>query len=359
MPTRTTDPIFVVGYMHSGTTMLLNILSKHPDVFTPRTETKFFMHMGMVRKLVGPLHTEADVRRAVAFCRYVVRRRFPIGVEGDPWQAEDDDGDLGLRPPLEHAEVLRRVLDVEAAQAGKTRWVEKTPTHVFNAAEIMAAIPDARFIEIVRDCRDILASKKTRREEVWTERHPVAVRQRRHLEKSYDPLWDTLSWRSAIRAGAQGIERWPDQWLRVRYEDFVLEPGRLTQQICDFARLSFSPELLEISRGIPADMSRIEEEGPGVSRSSVGRWQTTLTPADAALCEKIARRDLQSLGYPDGLSKVAPPILLARLAARSLPELAVRVSRRFRLGGIRYAQDVLKGYAQRLRTLARSRDNRS
>ncbi|MBD3166255.1 hypothetical protein GF324_06635, partial [bacterium] len=35
-------PLFIVGYMHSGTTLLQNVMGRHDDVFTGSSETKFF-----------------------------------------------------------------------------------------------------------------------------------------------------------------------------------------------------------------------------------------------------------------------------------------------------------------------------
>ncbi|HYZ91635.1 MAG TPA: sulfotransferase [Actinomycetota bacterium] len=355
MTPRTTDPIFVVGYMHSGTTMILNLLSNHPDVFTPRTETKFFMHMGIVHKLLGPIRSDQDLRQATAFCRYVIERGFPIGTEGSPWRSYSEfDAPDGVRAPIRHGELLRAVLDAYTAQAGKIRWVEKTPTHVFNVDEILDVIPDARFVEIVRDCRDVLASKKTRRAEVWTDRNPPEKQYRRHLEKAYDPVWDTLSWRAAVRAGHRASVTWPQRWLRVRYEDVVAEPEELAARICGFAQLRFSPDLLDVTRGNPADM-RATREGRGVSASSVDRWQTTLTLEEAGVSERIARHELSLLGYPLDDGGASTPRLLTYVARRSVPELVLRMSRRFRLGGARYARDVLKGYAHRLRALVGSR----
>ena len=68
---------------------------------------------------------------------------------------------------------------------GKKRWLDKLPGYVSQVPEMAMAVPTALFIELVRDPRDILASKKSR------------------LARGggYDPIWDTLAWRASIRAG--------------------------------------------------------------------------------------------------------------------------------------------------------------
>lgn len=39
---KTVTPICIVGYMHSGTTLLFNVLRGHASIYTAAPETKFF-----------------------------------------------------------------------------------------------------------------------------------------------------------------------------------------------------------------------------------------------------------------------------------------------------------------------------
>ncbi len=44
------------------------------------------------------------------------------------------------------------------AQQGALRWAETTPAHVLHMQEIVAQIPGALFIHVIRDGRDVAAS---------------------------------------------------------------------------------------------------------------------------------------------------------------------------------------------------------
>ncbi|MGH2760498.1 MAG: sulfotransferase family protein [Actinomycetota bacterium] len=346
-------PIFVVGYMHSGTTLLLNILKNHPDLYCAEEETKFFMHLGLVRRQLGDAASADDA--ILEYCRYVVERGVPFRTEDQaklPIQPAPD-GRWSHLSDIEIGRGFRAALDTIAREAGKTRWVEKTPTHVFNVEIITAAIPDVTFLEIARDPRDILASKKSRKDTAWSDKLPPERRARRRLDQSFDPLWDGLSWKSAIRAGASGRRAMPQRWTRIRYEDLVVDPDGVTKQVCAALDLAFDPTLLDVSRGIPANFDERGSGERGVASTSVGRWRDVLTSTELAVCRLACRREMDQLGYATDGESASIAAAFGAIATRSLPEFIDRALARYRMGGTAYLREVAAGYVRRLRKLAR------
>lgn len=348
--TPTERPIFVVGYMHSGTTLVRNILGNHPSLYCAPEETKFFMHLNLVRDELRRSTAPPDVAM-LEYCRSIVTHGVAFRTEDRQKSASAvsqprvSDRELGQR--------FRIALDNLTREEGRSRWVEKTPTHVFYADVISAAIPDAMFLEIVRDPRDVLASKKTRTHNVsMPGRFGPEERRRKYLEKSFDPLWDGLSWKSAIRAGEAGSRTSPGGWLRIRYEDLVAETEPAVRRICSFLELDFDDGLLDVPRGVPADVDELGSTERGVASSSSGRWQTVLTPREAGVCERACRREMKQLDYVVGSGSVPLSSVVAAIATRSVPELVERTFHRFRLGGTPYLREILAGYARRLRKLA-------
>lgn len=343
MSARTPDPIFVVGYMHSGTTLVLNLLGNHPELFCAPEETKFFLHPSLARAEVAATgdmdaYVSSLITRGVGFrtADRPGRRRTTAAVDSD----------------LELGRAFRAAMDGLAHRAGRRRWVEKTPAHVFHTDRIVRAIPDAVFVEIIRDPRDVLASKKTRLAAAAAPEGLPPGRAMRAQEQSFDPLWDALSWRSAVRAGAAGARRQPGRWHRLRYEDLVAHGDRVARELLAFLGLAVVPGMLDVPRGAPADLGQAQV-GPGISTTSVGRWSDVLTPAEVALCERAAGREMEALGYRRTYPAVAAPAIAATLARRSLPELAGRLVRRYRTGGLPYVREIAAGYAARLRSLLR------
>lgn len=350
-------PIFVVGYMHSGTTLLLNILARHPSVFASRGETKFFMRLPMIRSRFGRLDEDDVLRDYVRFVMGIISADFDINkgfdavVEGCPFTpAEVDEVVERVRSDREHCSVFARAFAHLAEKGGRRFWLEKTPTHIFHIDQIARSLPEARFVEIVRDPRDILASKKTRKESVWKgDRYSPERRHLKHLEKAYDPLWDSLSWKSAVRAGAQARRRWRDKVISVRYEDLVCEPELKVRELCAALGLDFEPEMLSVSSGNPADWrQKASRAGREIAADSVGRWGTVLTPSEVALSQALLRGELARLGYRPAPVSLAARAGVALLLARSPVEFFNRLLRRWQLGGFRYMVNISTNYWRRL-----------
>lgn len=339
--------------MHSGTTLLLNILKNHPDLYCADAETKFFMHLGLVRRQLGEAASADDA--ILEYCRYVVDHGVPFRTEDQAKLpiAPAPDGRWSHLGDVEIGRGFRAALDSIAREAGKKRWVEKTPTHVFNVDVITTGIPDATFLEITRDPRDILASKKSRKETAWSDRLPAERRARRRLDQSFDPLWDGLSWKAAIRAGAAGNRAWPRRWTRIRYEDLVTDAEGVTKHVCSALELDYDPSLLDVSRGIPANFEERGSPDRGVAATSVGRWRDVLTGTELAVCRLACRREMDALGYDNGGIGGTLPALGA-IATRSLPEFVERTVARYRMGGTAYLREVTGGYVRRLRKLMRT-----
>lgn len=352
-------PIFVVGYMHSGTTLLHAVLARHPAVFASKGEARFFELLPSLRTRFRDLTDDGVFRAYVAYTVDSILLGPGLAKRLDDPAARLDDDTLAAiaaraADQRDHVAIFSRVFDALMARAGKARWLERTPTHVYHVDEILAACPGARIIEITRDARDILASKKTRRETVWTSRrYAEEIRQAKHLEKAYDPLWDTLSWKSSIAAGRAAHARHPGEVLRISYEELVGEPEPTIRALCEFTGLDVDPAMSQVTLKTTADWNGRDRRA-GIYKESVGRWHSALTPAEIALCQTVAHHELAELDYP--LEPVAWRDRVAALALlpHSQRELFDRLGRRWRMGGFDYVRRVLRGYRTRLGAIARN-----
>jgi hypothetical protein len=352
-----TDPIFIVGYMHSGTSMLQSALGGHSQVYSSTGETKYFDFLPMTRsqfaKLANDevLHALIELAASTIVHGLTLRNRPDLAPVLSP--AEVAEIAVGLLA-RDHAVVFGAVMVHLMQRAGKQRWLEKTPTHIFSIDTIIKAIPEARFVEIVRDPRDVLASKKTRRATVWTtKRYAEDLRGLKHLEKAYDPLWDGLSWKSAARAGLVAERRYPTRLVRVRYEDLVRDPDRELRRICGALELPFEPSMVDVPAGQPASEQALGARGRGISSDSVGRWRTTLTASEVAVIQAVTAGELRALGYEAEPMTVAAGALAVPLLAHSGAEFFIRLRRRQQLGGTKFLSLVLGNYARRAARLLR------
>lgn len=143
---RVTKRVFIVGCPRSGTTLLQAILGSHPSVYT-LPETHYFRKLrGRLRRLgsLGLVSPRAAYR-ALKDLSEVTNQEPPIVVPGWPF--------VGA-----YGRALIAMLDAAASERGKPIWVEKSPLHLHYIREIFRFAPDAVFLHIVRDGRDVVAS---------------------------------------------------------------------------------------------------------------------------------------------------------------------------------------------------------
>jgi len=340
------DPIFIVGYMHSGTTLLQNILGLNKSVYMGRGETRFFELLPQMRNHYPDL---ADDRQLRQYIQHLVKK---IDRNCDLNDIELQALVHQARSHQDYTEIFCVAFDFLAARMEKSRWVEKTPTHIFFVDDIMKAIPNARVLEIRRDVRDVLASKKTRRQTVWTERYAPEIRGFKNLEKAYDPFWDTLSWKSAIRAGMLAKEEYPGHVLSVRYEDLVTFPCDIVEKICDFLDLEFDSGMLEVTSRNAAEWKQVPTK-EGIRSDSVGRWKHILNSGEIALSQAMAKRELEALEVELSSTALTHRLFAVSLVLKSIPNLIDRLYKRWRMGGIHFLGHVIKGYIKRAMTMIR------
>jgi hypothetical protein len=190
---------FVVGCSRSGTTWVRNVYNAHPAVLVGE-ESYFFCD-------VTP-----PIRRA-----YASKNGGPTGLHR--YVTSD-----GLARGIEL--LFRRIAGERAQKKPEAIWFgEKTPAHVHRIAEIIEVLPDARFVHVVRDARDVVASMLDAARS-WSP-NPSAT-----------AASCAETWRKAVVAGLQAEERWSERILRVRFEDLAHDGAATIKALFNFLDIS-------------------------------------------------------------------------------------------------------------------------
>ena len=218
----TPGPLFVVGMNGSGTTMMLNHLGQHPDLYAFPGETSVLPYYLQNQSKYGDLQNDSNFRRLWDDLRssYPFRlrnARKPIDLPED-W----------LEIPRSAAGIFDRIIRIFASKEGKTRWSEKTPFHVLHILMIAQAFPDSRFIHMVRDGRDCAISDHRR----WG-RHPNGTIYR---------------WKNVIAEGRRQGELIGDRYVEMRYEDVTRNPEHHMRLACAAAGIRFDERVLRTER---------------------------------------------------------------------------------------------------------------
>ncbi len=284
---------FIVGVGRSGTTLLRLMLDAHPELAIP-PETHF----------VPPLLESFERLRVSPEGAMEVVRDSP----NSGWE------DLGLT----EAEILERLRSLKpfnspdavrafylayASGHGKPRFGDKTPRYVTRMKRIAAALPEAHFIHVIRDGRDVLLSLNRRLVEL-RDSEPVPVER------------FARRWRRRVgnaRRAALG-----NRYMEVRYEDLVTTTEATLRRICERIELSFEPAMLayhehaaerleEMNRDRDRDgrrtvsgaerMTAHARTAAPPSAERVYAWRQEMSSADRRQFEAVAGDLLAELGY--------------------------------------------------------------
>src|SRR5687767_2872197 len=188
-----------------------------------------------------------------------------------------------------------------AEREGKARWGDKTPAYIGHVDPLAAIWPDARFVVLVRDGRDVALSV---------------------MDVPFGPnnAWAAArSWATAIRQGQEAAERYPGRVHTLRYEDLVTNPAETVAAICDFVGLDYSDDMLAIEQTdrskVVADQSAwFTNVWSGITTAAVGKWRTELTARQIEVFESVAGDELRALGYETGGALAAPALVPAYAA---------------------------------------------
>jgi hypothetical protein len=261
------QPVFIVGMNGSGTTMLVDSLGRHPQLYAPLQETMVIPYM------IKTLGTYGDLGRDQNFLRLWDR------VCHIPALMKVNDGQPLPIPanwqefPRDFAAVLDASFRHIALKRGKHRWAEKTPQHVQHLERLLEVFPRAKFIHIIRDGRDCAASLYRR----WQRQ----------------PEFMIYRWKCVVAEGRRQGRGMQDHYMEVKYEQLTQNPGYWMPKICKFLDLPFHENVLSSRRpqsGTPNEKGRI---GPNRHKPVSNFPEKTLIRM-----ERIAGDYLQELGYP-------------------------------------------------------------
>ena len=179
-------------------------------------------------------------------------------------------------------------------KAGKARWAEKTPRNISRIAEIFRCVPEARFVHVLRDGRDVACSLRTH------PRHKV-------VDGKLVPTGIRRPIAGCARRWVRDIEasrRWwgDSRFLTVRYEELVLQPRPALARVMTLVGEDWDDAMLAHAAADSPfrDATRFAQnpEALGaVNTSSLGRWQRDLDERDRRIFKRIAGSLLVELGY--------------------------------------------------------------
>ena len=229
MQSRINRPIFVVGSPRSGTSILTWCLGQHPNIFAvPESNWMgdFVVNAAIVHQ-VGAARGHLSILSAMDISLDELLANFGGTI---------NDLILSHRPDLERTraaiptlpEFMRRPLP-----GPKMRWVDGTPEYSFYIYALRKLFPEAVFIHLLRDARDVVRSMLNLHRLAGV--HLVA-----NEEEAY------TYWLRTVKACAQAEQAYgSDVVRRLAYNALIDHPESAIRSILDFVGESFDRQCLE------------------------------------------------------------------------------------------------------------------
>lgn len=261
-------PIFIIGAPRSGTSFLGNCIASLPGISYHREPLA--TKLAMERVYCG----EWDFAEAAAYYRRVYSWLMRIHFDGN------------------------------------LRFAEKTPRNCFIVEYLWQAFPDAKFIHLIRDGRDVAVSlgkkrwlqadpQKTRSQNFEPEGEEAGSYQRFWVEQERSQEFETTSvahraiwtWRRHVEAALAAFQLIPeDQKCTLKYENMVADPLSTADRIADYLGYADSKTARQMLR----------ESMAQARAGSVGSWRSAFNEEQISQISLEAADLLARLNYTDG-----------------------------------------------------------
>lgn len=261
---RRSGPIFVVGAVRSGTTLMRLVLDSHENIAIPQ---------------------ETGIMRTVQALRFT-----PFWKSGERWYRH-----LGVTDE-EFEEELRtfygRLFSRFADASGKRRWGEKTPWHVWHMETIARVWPEAVFVGVARHPGGNVGSLRSS----WHMGLRYAIR-----------VWRDTN----IEMVRQGVAL-GSRFVLCRYEDLVLRPDPTMRGLLTWLGEPWSPDVLrhhevQPARGAPSIVEGRTRPADAIDASRVTKWRVDMSDEDLAVVRRSTSELAAFFGYSfDDVGTLAP-----------------------------------------------------
>jgi LPS sulfotransferase NodH len=210
--------VFLVGCPRSGTTWLQKLLASHPKVLTGEESHLFSLYVG------PPLRAWNDQKT-----RHFNNGR---GHAAGPQAYFREEEFLAILKSYAAA-----LLKPIAGRLQSDEWfLEKTPSHALFIPEIKQLLPDSRFIHLIRDCRDVVASLMTASRSWGASWAPSSA-------KLAAAMW--VQHVEAVKTGAKNLST--RDFREIRYEELWSSPLETLKGLAEWLGIVWSEDAIKLA----------------------------------------------------------------------------------------------------------------
>ncbi|MDP8955760.1 MAG: sulfotransferase [Actinomycetota bacterium] len=318
--------VFVVGCGRSGTTLLQRMLDAHPCLAVTNEMDiglKGFGH-NHIRRWRNQIGLTHDGSVTATFVESLFDNWMFTRLSFDSAAVRQI---ANARARVSYRDFVSRLFDLYAEMRGKELAGDKTPWYVRRIWGLHQLWPDARFIHIMRDGRDVYQSMRSWRQANATSSGqggapdgPARLKDDPQGDVRYGDYlmsrfktWEVdavvtlaLWWKWTVLLGRQdGRMLGSNRYQEVLYEDLVGDPVRTSKTVCAFLEIPFSMEMIKFANGKTRADPRLSSKDRWLPPTPGLRdWRIEMSEDEMKRFEAVAGDLLRELGYERGATKI-------------------------------------------------------
>lgn len=285
------SPIFIIGNPRSGTTLLRLMLNNHENIVIP-PECGF---------MVWWYDKYADWNSSYSHNEHYLNaflEDLSASRKIETWSMNINELKkfISVRIPSSYPELTSSIYEFFGLSIGKIfkRWGDKNNFYLNHIRTIKKLFPDAFFIHIIRDGRDVACSC------IHLNKKNIVSKYAPNLPYEIEEI--AYEWTASIKEIRNSFDLFDWQnTLEIKYEELVVSPESKLKEICASIGEGYDPHMLEYYRNQsaePAEFLQWKEKLIGKpSSSQVGIYRRELKGSQISLFDSIAKEILSIYSY--------------------------------------------------------------
>ncbi len=278
-----TQIFFILGLPRSGTTLLRSLLFNHSEIYV--AYELLFLPLVLQRwNSYGDLSDYRNFGRLYkdVMATYYFLEKSNVGtpiIDQRTWYENCEDyTPLGILMPI-----IR--FETNAPEGAGIVLGDKSPNYTTHLQKIARAIPEAKFIHIVRDGRDAALSARS----AWN-KNIFRFAQR---------------WNDGTRNLKMAISRLDENKIvEIRYEDLIDNPESILRRLAAFLGLEYQDEMLFLKKPVFETSGDAKGE-MRIIAGNLNKYKKHMTSQEVARMNEIAGEMLTYYGYDAGEGSVS------------------------------------------------------
>jgi hypothetical protein len=282
---RTNPFVFVVGCPRSGTTLLQRILDAHPAVAI--CDETFWIPYFFKRRIglsSDGMVTPELISRLFDYYKFY---RMKAG--------RDELKSLCVTErPMHYADFVSHIFDLYGHARGKPLVGDKTPDYVRNLQTLSTLWPQAKFVHLIRDGRDVALSAIN-----WKRKAGKLASLFRTWGE--DPVTTAAFWWEWHVRHGRGAAHWlgSERYYEVRYEALVANPAQECVRLCAFLGLPYQETMLHFHEGRMRVNAGLDAKNAWLPiTTGLRNWSAEMAAVDLQRFEHAVGVLLDELSYP-------------------------------------------------------------